>query len=82
MFMAKYNNSANAFICGMVDGVLNLQQSEGGSPGSPEMSFLYELGISSFVTNIADLLRSTNSSHTDKGIITAFTISIDNVDRK
>ena len=38
--------------CGMRDGVVNLQQSEGGSPGSPEMSFLYELGISSFIKNI------------------------------
>ena len=40
MFMQKYNHNANAFICGIRDGVLNLQQTEGGSPGSPEMSFL------------------------------------------
>jgi hypothetical protein len=33
---------------------------------------LYELGISSFITDIDDLLRSTNSSLTDEGIITSF----------
>ena len=36
------------------------------------MSFLYELGISSFITNIADLLRTANSPHTDIGVITTY----------
>jgi len=72
MFMQKYNNNANAFICGMRDGVLNLQQPEGGSPGSPEMSFFYELGISTFIKNIDDLLRSTNASLSDQGIVMSY----------
>ena len=29
MFMQKYNNNANAFISGMRDGIVDLQQSEG-----------------------------------------------------
>ena len=70
--MQKYNHNANAFICGMRDGVLNLQQTEGGSPGSPEMSFLYELGISTFIKNIDDLLRSTNASISDQGIVMSY----------
>ena len=72
MFMEKYNNSADAFVYGTAQGVLKFQQTEGGSPGSPEMSFLYELGISSFINNIADLLRSNDQSHTDKGTIAGF----------
>ena len=72
MFMQKYNNNANAFICGMRDGVLNLQQSEGGSPGSPEMSFFYELGISTFIKNIDDLLHSTNAAISDQGIVMSY----------
>ena len=60
MFMEKYNNSADAFVYGTAQGVLKFQQTEGGSPGSPEMSFLYELGISTFINNIADLLRSND----------------------
>ena len=38
-FMDKYNNSANAFFYGLAKGVATFVQSEGGSPGSPEMSF-------------------------------------------
>ena len=45
--MFKCANTTNAFIHEMVEGVLKLQQSERGSPGAPEMSFLYELGINS-----------------------------------
>ena len=72
MFMAKYNNSADAFVYGTAEGVLKFQQSEGGSPGSPEMSFLYELGISTFINNIADLIRSNDQPYTDKGTIAGF----------
>ena len=59
--MDKYDNSANAFFYGLANGVATFVQSEGGSPGSPEMSFLYELGISEFVQSIANLLDQTTS---------------------
>ena len=52
LFMDKYNNSSNAFFFGLTKGVATFVQAEGGSPGAPEMSFLYELGISEFVQNI------------------------------
>ena len=58
----KYNNASNAFFFGLTKGVASFVQSDGGSPGSPEMSFLYELevGISEFVQNmINDLLYTT-----------------------
>ena len=61
-FMDKYNNSANAFFYGLARGVATFVQSEGGSPGSPEMSFLCELGVSEFAQSIADLLYDSNSS--------------------
>jgi len=70
--MQKYDNNANAFISGMREGVVNLQQSEGGSPGSPEMSFLYELSISPFIKNIEALCSSTNASITDEGIVMSY----------
>ena len=72
MFLQKYNNNANAFISGMREGVLNLQQSEGGSPGSPEMSFLYELSISPFIKNIEELCSVTNASITNDGIVMSY----------
>ena len=56
LFMDKYNNSSGAFFFGLAQGVVRFTQSEGGSPGSPEMNFLYELGISDFVQSVADLL--------------------------
>ena len=55
--MDKYNNSADAFFLGLVHGVEKFVQSEGGSPGAPEMSFLYELGLNEFVQNVANLLH-------------------------
>ena len=64
--------SANAFFYGLARGVATFVQSEGGSPGSPEMSFLYELGISEFVQNIADLLYDSNSSQPRKGVVTGY----------
>ena len=70
--MQKYDNNANAFISGMREGVVNLQQSEGGSPGSSEMSFLYELSISPFIKNIEALCSSTNASITDEGIVMSY----------
>ena len=36
------------------------------------MSFLYELGISTFINNIADLIRSNDQPYTDKGNIAGF----------
>ena len=72
MFLQKYGNNANAFISGMREGVINLQQSEGGSPGSPEMSFLYELSISPFIKNIEALCSSTNASITNEGIVMSY----------
>ena len=72
MFAQKYNNNANAFISGLREGIVNLQQSEGGSPGSPEMSFLYELSISPFIKNIEALCSSTNASITDEGIVMSY----------
>ena len=71
-FMDKYNNSANAFFYGLARGVATFVQSEGGSPGSPEMSFLYELGICEFVKNIADLLYDPNSSQPRKGVVAGY----------
>ena len=47
--MDKYNNSSNAFFSGLAQGVKKFVQAEGGSPGAPEMSFLYELDINEFV---------------------------------
>ena len=70
--MDKYNNSANAFFLGLVKGVATFVQSEGGSPGFPKMSFLYELGIIDFVQSIADLLCDPNSSQPRKGIVTGY----------
>ena len=57
LFIDKYYNSSNAFFFGLAQGVARFVQSEGGSPGSPEMSFLYELGINDFVHNITELLH-------------------------
>lgn len=63
MISDKYNGSSNIFFNGLVEGVIKMEQVEGGSPGTPEMSFLYELGISDFVSNVADLLRHTSSGN-------------------
>ena len=71
-FMDKYNNSANAFFYGLARGVATFVQSEGGSPGSPEMSFLYELGVCEFVKNIADLLYDSNSLQPRKGVVAGY----------
>ena len=49
LFMDKRDNASNAFFFGLSKGVASFTQSEGGSPGSPEMSFLYELSISELV---------------------------------
>jgi len=38
LFMDRRYNSSNAFFFGLVQGVARLVQSEGGSPGAPEMS--------------------------------------------
>ena len=43
LFMDKCNDSSNAFFFGVAQGVQKFVQSEGGGPGSPEMSLLYEL---------------------------------------
>ena len=53
MISDKYNGSSNIFFNGLVEGVIKMEQVEGGSPGTPEMSFLYELSISDLVSNVA-----------------------------
>ena len=60
--MDKRDNASNAFFFGLSKGVASFTQSEGGSPGSPEMSFLCELGISEFVKSIDDLMIDSNAS--------------------
>ena len=68
MFMDKYNNSSNAFFNTLAQDVLKFHQTEGGSPEAGEMNFLYELGISDFVNNVAQLLRpSPRFSLLEKG---------------
>ena len=62
MFLDKYNGSSNVFFNGLVQGVMKMEQEEGGSPSAPEMSFFYELGISEFISNVADLLRCNSSN--------------------
>ena len=47
-------------------------QSDGGSPGSPEMSFLYELGISELAQSIDDLTFDSNSSQSRKGVASGY----------
>ena len=66
--MDKRNNASNAFFFGLSKGVASFTQSEGGSPGSPEMSFLCELGISEFVKSIDDLMIDSNASQPRKGV--------------
>ena len=35
MFLDKHNRSSNAFFNGLVQGVIKMEQDEGGSPGAP-----------------------------------------------
>ena len=72
LFMDKYNNSADAFFLGLVHGAKRFVQSEGGGPGAPEMSFLYELGINEFVQNVADLLAKSDRLAPKKGLVCGF----------
>ena len=72
LFMDKYNNSADAFFLGLVQGVKRFVQSEGGSPGAPEMSFLYELGVNEFVQNVADLLHKPDYMAPKGGLICGY----------
>ena len=72
LFLDKYNNSSDAFFFGLAQGVVRFTQSEGGSPGSPEMNFLYELGISDFVQSVADLLHDVGSSQYRKGVVAGY----------
>ena len=60
LFVDKYNNSSYAFFFGLAQGVARFTQSEGGSPGSPEMNFLYELGVSDFVQKLNLSRKSLN----------------------
>ena len=57
MFLDKYNGHSNVFFNDLIQGVIKMRQEEGGSPGAPEMSLLYELGVCEFVDNVANLLR-------------------------
>ena len=68
LFLDKYNNSSNAFFFSLAQGVQKFVQSEGGSPGATEMSFLYELGINEFVQNVADILRDPSDPPVKSGV--------------
>ena len=72
LFMDKYNNSTNAFFHGLLQGVQRFSQTEGGSPGAPEMSFLYELGISEFIENVAQLIHAPPSRGSKKGLVAGY----------
>ena len=72
IFMDKYNNSADAFFLGLVHGVEKFVQSEGGSPGAPEMSFLYELGLNEFVQNVANLLHKPDRLAPKRGLVCGY----------
>ena len=72
LFMDKYNNSADAFFLGLVHGVEKFVQSEGGSPGAPEMSFLYELGLNEFVQNVANLLHKPDRLAPKRGLVCGY----------
>ena len=67
--MDKCSNSSNAFFFILVQGVKKLTQTEGGSPGAPEIRFLYEVGINKFVQNVADLMHDPNDMVSKKGVI-------------
>ena len=43
-------------------------QSEGGSPGAPEMSFLCEMHINEFIDNVAELLHALDSMEPKRGM--------------
>ena len=72
LFMDKYNGSSNAFFFGLAQGVQKFVQTEGGGPGSPEMSFLYELGISEFVQNVTNLLRDPYNRLDHNGVFAGY----------
>ena len=47
-------------------------QSEGGSPGAPEMSFLYELGLNELVQNVANLLHKPDRLAPKRGLVCGY----------
>ena len=53
----------------LLEGVTAFTQSEGGSHGSPEMSFLYELGVSELVSSIDQLMLDPNASQPREGVV-------------
>ena len=69
LFIDKRNNTSNAFFFGLSKGVASFTQSEGDSPDSPEMSFLYELGISELAQGIDDLMCDSNASQPREGVV-------------
>ena len=77
LFMDKDNNSADAFFLGLVHGVEKFVQSEGGSPGAPEMSFLYELGLNEFVQNVANLLHKPDRLAPKRGLVCGYIDDLD-----
>ena len=72
LFMDKYNDASNAFFFGLSKGVASFTQAEGGSPGSPEMSLLYELGVSEFVKSVDDLTFDSNVPQLRKGVVSGY----------
>ena len=67
-FMDKRDNASSAFFFGLARGVASFAQSEGGSLGSPEMSFLCELGVSDFVQGVDDMLRDSRPLQPREGV--------------
>ena len=57
LFLDKCDSSSNAFFFSLAQGVQKLVQSEGGSPGATETSFLCKLGINEFVQSVVDILH-------------------------
>ena len=68
----SFGSGAKSFKEGTFFPVPAVQKSEGGGPGSPEMSFLYELGINEFVQNVTSLLRDPNDQLEHDGVFAGY----------
>ena len=67
--MDKRDNASSALFFGSSKGVASFIQSEGGGPGSPETSLLYELGVSELAQSVDDLTRDSNASQSREGVV-------------
>ena len=66
--MDKRDDFSSSLFFGLAKGVASFAQSEGGGPGSPEMSLLRELGVSELAQSVADSLRDPSSSQPREGL--------------